>query len=339
MEERRNTMERKKFGAGLIALVVGVALSAGSAFAQLGYLQGDPSPGKLIPYYNIDANTATIIGLENVGNNDLGVTGTTGFIFVHVVIFSTYSVEQFDATLCLSPYDFGYITLQNSIPTGAQATEAIEAKNLIASVEGGIASSGYVTLAVTGEAHDCLGTSFDTTASVLADTLAAWTILQDVGTGFYGTEIPTTTANVNTTTGVITCAGTTCPGLIPTGNEVIARYDVNPAVSSVTSIFVWLNSNGTFISGGTFSRAVSAFLQCEDEAQFSTTLQLPAEINVLNPADLTGMDQCILLSQYRGVLRFALPDTGFLWSHISQASSNYRMNFLGYNLDTNSFIP
>ena len=59
MEERRNTMERKKFGAGLIALVAGIVLSVGSAFAH-GYLQGDPSDGKLVPYYEISSDQATI---------------------------------------------------------------------------------------------------------------------------------------------------------------------------------------------------------------------------------------------------------------------------------------
>jgi hypothetical protein len=337
MEERRNTMERKKFGAGLIALVAGIALSAGSAFAQLGYLQGDPSIGKLIPAYEVSSTQATIIGLENTLTVANGVTAATNYIFVHVVIFDTASTEVFDATLCLSPYDFGYIILQNAAATATQLAETgFGVKILVASVAGDfIPTSGYVTLATTATGTSC-------TTGVVAGTpvgLSAWTILQDVGTGFFATEIPTTSAGVNTATGVITCATTTCPGLIPNASNVVARYDINPTVGSVTSIYVWLNSAGTLIAGGSLVRNVSGFLQCEHELQISTTIPMPLELNVINPATLGGVGQCIQVGQYRGVLRFAMPDTGFLWSHISQSGSNFRMNFPGYNMTANTFIP
>ena len=330
-------MERKKFGAGLIALVAGIALSAGSAFAQLGYLQGDPSIGKLVPFYEVSSTQATIIGLENVVTGANGVTAASNFIFVHVVIFNVASTEIFDATLCLSPYDFGFIILQNAPATAAQLAETgFGVKILVASVTGDfIPTSGYVTLAVTATGTSC------TTGitGVLAGSLAAWTIVQDVGTGFFGTEIPTTSAGVNVTTGLITCAGTTCPGLIPTASNVVARFDINPTVGSVTTIYVWFNSNGALIAGGSLFRNVSAFLQCEHELQISTTISVPFEVNAINPATLGGVGQCTQAGQYRGVLRFAMPDTGFLWSHISQSGANFRMNFPGYNLSANTFIP
>jgi len=340
MEERRNTMERKKFGAGLVALVAGIALSAGGAFGAGGYVQGDPSDGKLVPVYEISSTQATIIGLENVVTNDSGVISTTlPFIFVHVVIFNTTSAEQFDVTLCLSPYDFGFIILQQEVASAAQlASTGFGVKILVASVAGDfIPTVGYVTLAVTARASDCAGTGLSTAS--LDNSLAAWTIIQDVGTGFTGTEVPTTTANVNGATGVITCAGTTCPGLIPSGSTVVARYDINPTVGSATSVYVWLNSNGALISGGSLFRSVSGFLNCEHELQISTTISLPLEVNVINPAALSGIGQCVQAGQYRGVLRFDMPDTGFLWSHITQEGANFRMNFIGYNLDSNTFIP
>jgi len=83
MEERRGKMDRKKFGAVLVALLTGVVLSAGSASAQFGYLMGDPATGKLIPFYRVGVNTSTIIGVTsteggalgpNVGEGDLGST-------------------------------------------------------------------------------------------------------------------------------------------------------------------------------------------------------------------------------------------------------------------------
>ena len=330
-------MERKKFSAGLIALVAGIALSVGSAFAQTGYLQGDPSNGKLIPYYEASGSLATIIGLENVSSKESGVTSASNYIFVHVVVFDVTSTEVFNTNMCLSPYDFGFIILQQSPATAAQLTE-VGAKVVVASVSGDfIPSTGYVTLAVVGKSTSC--TAAVTSAS--ADSLASWSIVQDVGTGFFGTEIPTATASVHATTGAIDCSGgnaTACGGLIPSGNTVIARYDINPDVSSVTQIFVWLGSNGTLV-GTSFVRNVSAFLQCEHELQISTTVSLPYEINVVDPSKLGGVGQCVQAKQYRGVLRFDLPATGFLWSHVSQAGSNYRMNFLGYNLDQNAFIP
>ena len=44
-------MKMNKMFTGLIALVAGVALSAGSAFATAGYVGGDPAMMKLVPYF------------------------------------------------------------------------------------------------------------------------------------------------------------------------------------------------------------------------------------------------------------------------------------------------
>jgi hypothetical protein len=53
---------------------------------------------------------------------------------------------------------------------------------------------------------------------------------------------------------------------------------------------------------------------------------------------LAGMAQCNALGQYRGVLEFLMPDTGQVWSHISQEGEHFRENFLGYNADCNDFV-
>ena len=67
-EERSNTMERKKWWAGLIAVAMGFAFSVGSALAV--QMQGDfaeNAEGKLVPYYTAGENLATIIAVENQG--------------------------------------------------------------------------------------------------------------------------------------------------------------------------------------------------------------------------------------------------------------------------------
>jgi hypothetical protein len=163
----------------------------------------------------------------------------------------------------------------------------------------------------------------------IAEPLATWAILLDVGTGFFATEIPTPTAVVAFDTGVVS-GGVGAYGLIPAGNIVFSRYDVNPTVGSHTDVFVWL-AHGD-------SDAWFALLNCEDELQISTRIDLSDEVNVIDPDTLSGIGLCKSDQQYRGVLRFQMPDTGFLWSHINQDSAHFRESFLGYNLENNGFI-
>ena len=151
-------MERKKLRASLIALVAGLALSAGSAFAQSGVLTADPSAGKLVPYYSAAGDHATIIGIENVLSGASGVAAGDFYAFVHVVVHGTSSAEQMDFTLCMSPYDFGYIVLQNAAMSTAQtaAKTAAAAKVFYITVASdNIATEGYVTLAVSALGESC----------------------------------------------------------------------------------------------------------------------------------------------------------------------------------------
>jgi hypothetical protein len=200
--------------------------------------------------------------------------------------------------------------------------------------------------------------------------LATWAILQDIGTGFFATEIPTPTAAITSPTNdpVLSSGGTISGfgslGLIPgpppnpsagspfdentdiagNGSRVIARYDVNPSIGSHTEIFVWLKRNafnvpndpGAGVRRG--GASLEAFLKCEDETVFSTTIFLPDEVNIINPDTLAGIELCKAQGEYRGVLEFRIPDTGFLWSQITQETDHFRENFLGYNLGDNDFI-
>jgi hypothetical protein len=379
MAERRREMERKKFAVVLGVLAVGLMLSA-SAWAQggavTGYLMGDPSPGKLVPYWAVGGDLATIIGLENTSgqegpdgppSTDLGFAGD---ILIHVTAFSNRSTHLVDDAICLSPFDFGFVILQEPRITEAQEADIQfeEDKGIIFSREAGdlgTSTFGYVSLKVAGKFGStngsCSGSDTPTTYSGgESEPLAAWTILQDVGDGFFGTEIPTPTALVNDVTGAVR-GGLGAFGLIPgptqitadtggvgcsdsgDGNRVFARYDVNPSNGSETSIVVWQRRNQFNVSGdpGAGCNRLGtqiAFLDCETEQEVSTSLSLPDEVNLINPANLNGISQCTNDGLFRGVLRFTMPDTGFLWSHLSQEDANFRMNFLGINMDCNWFI-
>lgn len=374
-------MDRRKFTATLAALAAGIGLSVGSASAQnppfqgtAGYLQGDPAPGKLIPYFLANGNALTAIGIENtIGNDgpdgaelDIPVGPTTvhingGDVSVHITVFDRDSNEIVNFDKCYSPFSFGYVIIQQGaitasqqadldFPTGPNATR--EDKSEVVTVP---VTEGYVSIRATR----VFGTSNGTCASeaqfgVSADIpdaydllefggplslpLATWAIVQDVGLGFFATEIPTATARVDPDNGVVS-GGIGAFGLIPQGNEVIARYDAASFNDSVTHIFVWMVDNNNSTSG---------FLDCEDELEISTPIPLPDEIQRLvlsgssdtptSGALATALNQCQQDGQHRGVLRLTMPDTGFIWSHITQESAHFRMNFLGYNLQNNVFI-
>ncbi len=358
MEERRWTMDRKKSYAVLTALLMGVMLSAGRVWALApaeitGYLMGDPAPGKLVPYFKVTSSLATLIGIENAEEDKtLGsVDEPEGEdVLVHVTVFNTRSAEVINFDLCLSPLDFGFVVLQKATPSGAQLDELAKvtgphttraSKIKFLSLDNGdIPSEGYVTLRAVNEYFSNDGTCEGFEESIpdaVSEPLATWAILQDIGTGFFATEIPTPTAVVSIgdpqhvfVGNGQAFGGVGAYGLIPAGNRVLARFDVNPVVLSHTDVFVWLVRNG-------FS-SWPASLVCEDELAISTSIPLPNEVNVFNPDDLAGISQCKLDGQYRGILLFDLPDTGFLWSHISQEGSHFRENFLGYNLECNTFI-
>jgi hypothetical protein len=363
MEERRWTMDRKKSCAVLTALLIGVMLSAGKVWALspaqiTGYLMGDPAPGKLVPYFKVNATTATLIGIENAEEDKtLGSADEPEGedVLVHVTVFNTRSAEVINFDLCLSPLDFGFVVLQKAPPsagqllelqkvTGPFTTRASKIKFL--SVDNGdIPSEGYVTLRAIQEFFSFDGTCGqgiggnveEVIPDAVSEPLATWAILQDIGTGFFATEIPTPTAVIalGDPQHVILGSGQAfggvgAYGLIPKGNRVLARFDVNPVVLSHTEVFVWLVRNGV--------SSWPASLICEDELAISTSIPLPNEVNVFDPNDLAGIGLCTADKQYRGILLFDLPDTGFLWSQISQEGSHFRENFLGYNLECNTFI-
>ena len=65
-EERSNVMKMDKLFVGLVALIAGLALSAGSASATKGYTIGDPAVMKLIPFYETGGSLFTAIAVQNM---------------------------------------------------------------------------------------------------------------------------------------------------------------------------------------------------------------------------------------------------------------------------------
>jgi hypothetical protein len=114
-EERSNTMERKKWWAGLIAVAAGFAFAVGSASA---YVQGDfargsvanANSGKLVPYYMAGDNLATIIGVDNQA--DMGETDVS---IIEVRVLDVMGALQAKGQLCLKNNQFGYAVLKEEM--------------------------------------------------------------------------------------------------------------------------------------------------------------------------------------------------------------------------------
>ncbi len=92
---------------------------------------GDASSSKLLPYYRAQEGVATILGLESIGmppgelpgqEGALGA-GTGVDVLVHVAVFDVRSVHELDFSLCLSPFVFGFVVFQESVPSAGQLAE------------------------------------------------------------------------------------------------------------------------------------------------------------------------------------------------------------------------
>jgi hypothetical protein len=106
-------------------------------------------------------------------------------------------------SLCLAENQFGFVAL-----TGDGDALSIDNRGLVLSMDADMIDAyGYVTFAggakhtgcdfgamsITRDVND---TEIDEAARIGSSDIAAWTILQDVGTGFFGTEIPTSTVTM-----------------------------------------------------------------------------------------------------------------------------------------------
>ena len=276
-------MNMKKMFAGLIALVAGLALSAGSALATKGYMGGDPAMMKLVPYYETGDNRATIIGIQNLSPQEMStealhqdvadlkaylageaatanitddtdglipgldadavlletdlngrataeqaladaeMAAYTEHLFITVNVYDAMGMmmDNASATLCLAEHQFGVVVLQGSADTMMMDNTQ---KAVLSVMDGDIPEYGWVKIiAENRKFTGCGATAPNTLMNVVLDTpgdattlpvansmIAAWTIIQDVGDGFFGTEVPTTTIMLNAKVGDADMAEIAC---------------------------------------------------------------------------------------------------------------------------------
>ena len=132
----------------------------------------------VVPYYEARGNLATLIGVQHVGLQAAGVS------IINVAVYDADGGVAAGGYICLGPDEFGYVVLQNAQPPLDQdfgiyfsvARDAID-------------STGFVGLAYAGTRNSC-SDGAGATASDTSSAMVAWAVLQDVGSGFFATEVP-----------------------------------------------------------------------------------------------------------------------------------------------------
>ena len=258
-------MERKKFLAGLTALVMGLAFSVGSASADI--TQGDLAGKKLIPYYMTGDGLATIIGIQLFAQPD-EIADPDLKQDMHLIDVSVYAATGPDAkgmpaaggTLCLNHHDFGYISLQDEMG------EDEGSMGLRISVEEDmIPDQGYVVVSYYAATIACAKTRADVpdttpnpqvdattgarTATVVMPMFATWAILQDVSGGAFGTEIPSATVAMES-------------ALNPDGSDSTGRAAVAASAQALNQPAVAPGTLTCTDSGGTTATAYDQAADC-----------------------------------------------------------------------------
>lgn len=299
-------MKMNKMFAGLIALVTGIALSAGSAFATKGYVGGDPAMMKLVPYYETGDSKATIIGIQNMSPQESStMTANTAvsdamtalaaeqakaspdpttvanlekaladandanytehvFIMVNVYDAEGMMMDGASASLCLAEHQFGYVVLQG--PEMQDWQMEIPNRGMILTVgDGDIPEYGYVKvmaesrkftgcgavapnrleLVITGQETAAGDTDSDaTTGTMNADTMiSTWTIIQDTGMGFFGTEVPNATITMRGLAAFEATDDTAVPAMDP----ILACYSGDDTASTASTPGAIGNRTGDFM--------------------------------------------------------------------------------------------
>ena len=306
-------MKMDKFCAGLVALVAGLALSAGNASATAGYTSGDPAMMKLVPYYETGATRATIIGVQNLSEleastvarhqavadamtaladndatTDLDTVATeemaladaeaavyTEHIFVDVDVFDAMGMMMGEATLCLADHQFGYVILQGPTMQASQATPGLRGQ-ILSVDDGDISPYGYVEIMAEGTKYESCtpesgrtgrgfvavltagsetGITTDDVSTGAKSMIAAWTIIQDVGDGFFGTEVPTATISKSMVPGVIAGDDLATQPAIAAGDPMMACYSGDGTPSTRSSDDVTMTAGD-----GVASNMTNAFM-------------------------------------------------------------------------------
>ena len=198
------------------------------------YLSGTPATGDMLTNLNaapISLNPAAVDG-ESIDKNSLDeVAGVekalekakeaayTEHMFITVNVYDAMGMAMKEeetgkvlssATLCLAENQFGVVVLQGAMAAGAGSLKM----RTLSVADGDIAEYGFVEIMAGTKKYDgCVASTPDGLTRVDDDTdgtnalgptdneVAAWTIIQDVGMGFFGTEVPTATVSMAKKTG------------------------------------------------------------------------------------------------------------------------------------------
>ncbi len=286
----------------------------------------------------------------------------TEHVFVDVNVYDAMGEMMGSATLCLASQQFGYVALQG--PSAVEWQETGHRGAVLSVMDGDIPEEGYAVVSADNKKYTSCADDGDprtTLTRVDDDTddsndygattgeVAAWTIIQDVGEGFFGTEVPTPTITMidddtnclNDPDDANSGFNTAACGLIPEDDTVTARYDREDE----STIYVWLAAGGdTDDTRPSGERKLQVQVRCEDGTlkrdkdqdgdAMDIAVAAPGMVTTIDP---TGDELDAFTSECsgdRGVLQFAIPDgntAGMVWTHISQRDGQYRMNFPGYS--------
>ena len=141
----------------------------------------------------------------------------TEHVFVAVNVYDAMGMMMDNAsvTLCLAEGQFGYVVLQGPADMGADSYQSA----VLSVMDGDIPEYGYAIVEAGSNKYTaCSSSSPEGIAAVTRDdgtddmvgdsAVAAWTIIQDVGDGFFGTEVPTSTLTMGASLGTDGTAGT-----------------------------------------------------------------------------------------------------------------------------------
>ncbi len=179
-------MKMNRFFTGLVALVAGLALSAGSALATKGYLSGDPDTMKVIPHYEVGYGKATIIGISNLESGDANDTECFARADPGTID------APFDTTLITTagntcPYDSA-IAVDAAAPTDG-TTFIRQYANYQATANMDANADDPMNLIVTMNIHDASGAMVDSEQLCLNENQFGYVVIQ-MGEAMEGQMIP-----------------------------------------------------------------------------------------------------------------------------------------------------
>ena len=309
--------------------------------------------------------------------DDAMMDAYTEHVRVGVDAYKADGTMMGSASLCLDENQFGHVVLQGPADMGVDSHMGA----VLSVMDGDIHEYGYVKVTAGIKYTSCdpsdplkgvneVITDGGTDDMVGDSKIAAWTIIQDVGDGFFGTEVPTTTISMMEDAEenmVPDCYGNDGKGaafnsmkcgLIPersmmgaldnastTNNTTAyARYDAGDE----SMVYVWLAAGGddaeTRPSG---RRALEVAVRCSDGMMVQDAdidgnsepimVAAPGMLTMIDPngpelGAFTGM-----CAGDRGVLEIMMPNgshAGTVFTHITQMGGHYRMNFPGYSMDS-----